>query len=120
MNLAQNVASVAQHSLLAELPDIIIATPARASLSLDSSTLSFDNLIFLIIDEADLILSYGYDEDLRALAKCIPQGVQKCFMSATMSGEVKKLEGLLCCRPVVLELDGPSDHDGRISQHVVK
>ena len=49
-----------QRSLRANSPDIIIATPARAALNLNTDVLSFDNLnlFHLVIDEADVDLSY--------------------------------------------------------------
>lgn len=73
-----------------------------------------------MIDEADLVLSYGYEEDLKSLAEAIPKGVQKILMSATLSAEVETLKRLFCQNPVVLELDEGGDEDGGISQFVVK
>lgn len=73
-----------------------------------------------MIDEADLVLSYGYEEDLLSLSEAIPKGVQKILMSATLSAEVETLKGLFCQNPVVLELDEGEAEDGGISQFVVK
>lgn len=107
-------------SLLADSPDIVIATPARASANLNSSALSLDNLAHLVIDEADLVLSYGYDNDLQNVAKIMPKGVQTILMSATLTSEVETLKGLFCRNPVVLELEeGEIDGEG-ISQYVMK
>ena len=39
----------------------------------------------LVIDEADLILSYGYDEDMKAVLGFLPPIYQSYLMSATMS-----------------------------------
>lgn len=73
-----------------------------------------------MIDEADLVLSYGYEEDLQSLAEAIPKEVQKILMSATLSVDVETLKGLFCQNPVVLKLDEGRDEDGGISQFVVK
>jgi ATP-dependent RNA helicase DDX56/DBP9 len=82
--------------------------------------LSLEKLEHLVIDEADLVLSYGYDEDLQNVAKLIPKGVQTILMSATLTSEVDTLKGLFCRDPVVLELDeAEKDGDG-VSQYVVK
>lgn len=120
LNLAQKVSESVQRSLLAELPDIIVATPSRISLNLGTSALSLDTLTHLVIDEADLVLSYGYEEDLNSLAKTIPQGVQKILMSATLSVEVETLRTLFCRSPIVLELDEVGSESEDISQFIVR
>ena len=109
-----------QRSLLAEAPDIVIATPARASLYLQSSSFSVDQLTHLVIDEADLILSYGHDEDLQVISEAVPQGVQTILMSATLSTEVDTLKGLFCRDPVVLNLQEAVEDSGGVSQYTVK
>lgn len=66
------------------------------------------------------MLSYGYEEDLQALAKAIPEGAQKFLMSATLSAEVETLKGLFCRNPAILELDETEDDGGGVSQFIVK
>ena len=107
-------------SLLADSPDIVVATPARASVALNTSALSLDNLTHLVIDEADLVLSYGYDEDLKSLVKSIPKGVQTSLMSATLSADVEEVKGLFCRDPSVLELDEAQSDGADLAQYVVK
>jgi ATP-dependent RNA helicase DDX56/DBP9 len=82
--------------------------------------LSLEKLEHLVIDEADLVLSYGYDEDLQNVAKLIPKGVQTILMSATLTSEVDTLKGLFCRDPVVLELDEAEKEGDGVSQYVVK
>ncbi len=104
INLTQKVSDAVHRSLLADSPDIVIATPARASVNLNSSALSIDHLAHLVIDEADLVLSYGYDEDLQNVAKIMPKGVQTILTSATLTSEVETLKGLFCRNPEILTL----------------
>ena len=73
-----------------------------------------------MIDEADLVLSYGYDEDLQNIEKAIPKGTQATLMSATMTAEVETLKGRFCHDPVILELDETKEDSGGITQYVVK
>lgn len=120
VNLTQRVSDAVQRSLLADSPDIIIATPARAASSLDNSTVSLEGLSHLVIDEADLVLSYGYEDDLQNVAKIMPKGVQTMLMSATLTTEVETLKGLFCRNPVVLELEEVEDEGEGVSQYVVK
>ena len=109
-----------QRSLLAEGPDIVITTPARASLYLQSSAFSVEKLAHLVIDEADLILSYGHDDDLRVIAEAVPKGVQTILMSATLSTEVDTLKGLFCRAPAILDIDETPDEGGGVSQYTVR
>lgn len=119
INLTQKVPEAVQRSLLADRPDIVVATPARASVNISTSALSVDSLRHLVIDEADLVLSYGYDQDLETVAKAIPQGVQTFLMSATLTTETETLKGLFCRNPAVLEFEEAAE-ESRISQYVVK
>lgn len=109
-----------QRSLLAEAPDIVIATPARASLYLQSLAFSVEKLAHLVIDEADLILSYGHDDDLRVIAEAVPRGVQTFLMSATLSTEVDTLKGLFCRDPAVLNFEETVNDGGGVSQYTVR
>lgn len=108
-------------SLLADNPDIVIATPSRALGLLQSKvntsnqnlffpsnnhpkTLSLPSLESLVIDEADLILSYGHDEDIRNIfsGSFLPKVYQSFLMSATMTEDVEMLKGLALRNPVCL------------------
>ncbi|PBP26687.1 putative ATP-dependent RNA helicase dbp9 [Diplocarpon rosae] len=120
VNLTQKVSDAVQRSLLADSPDIVIATPARASINLNTAAFSLENLAHLVIDEADLVLSYGYDEDLQNVAKVMPKGVQTILMSATLTTEVETLKGLFCRNPVVLKLEEAEAEGEGVSQFVVK
>jgi ATP-dependent RNA helicase DDX56/DBP9 len=120
INLTKKVSDAVQRSLLADSPDIVIATPARAYANLKSSALSLENLAHFIIDEADLVLSYGYDEDLQHVANMMPRGVQTILMSATLTSEVETLKGLFCRDPVILELDETEEEGEGVSQYIVK
>ena len=55
-----------------------------------------------MIDEADLILSYGHDEDVKAIFEggFLPKVYQSFLMSATMTEDVDVLKGLALRNPV--------------------
>jgi len=105
---------------LVDVPDIIVATPSRANTLVNASVLKLDELLHLVVDEADLVLSYGHDEDLQSLAKVIPPGVQTILMSATIRAEVEDLKKLFCHDPAILELDEEEKDDSKLNQYVVK
>jgi superfamily II DNA/RNA helicase len=64
--------------------------------------LSISLLDSLVIDEADLILSYGHDEDVRQIfsGSFLPKVYQSFLMSATMTEDVELLKGLALRSPV--------------------
>ncbi|KAL5333241.1 P-loop containing nucleoside triphosphate hydrolase protein [Aspergillus crustosus] len=120
VNLTQKVSDAVQRSMLADYPDIVVSTPSRVIANLGTSALALDNLAHLVIDEADVVLSFGYEEDINALSKAIPRGVQTFLMSATLTAEVDTLKGLFCRNPVILKLEEKDDQGAGVSQFVVK
>lgn len=119
-NLTRKEDDNVQRARLAGSPDIVVATPGRVVHNLNSSALSLASLAHLVIDEADLILSYDYKEDLESISKAIPQGVQSFLMSATLGDEVEQLKGLFCRDPVVLQLEEEEKDSEDVSQYVVR
>ncbi|RFU30627.1 hypothetical protein B7463_g5729, partial [Scytalidium lignicola] len=119
VNLTEKVSQDVQRSILSDVPDIIVATPARAALNLNTEALSFDNLTHLVIDEADLVLSYGYDDDLKNISKSLPKNCQNFLVSATLTEEVDTLKGLFCRDPVILQLEEPEENGEGVTQYVV-
>jgi ATP-dependent RNA helicase DDX56/DBP9 len=81
-------------------------------------------LDYLVIDEADLILSYGHSsDDIRALlsgANGLPKVYQSFLMSATLTGEVEELKGVVLKNPVVLKLEEDDSELTNLSQFMVK
>ncbi|KAJ5093542.1 ATP-dependent RNA helicase dbp9 [Penicillium angulare] len=120
VNLTQKVSDAVQRTLLADFPDLIISTPTRVLANVNNSALSLEKLTHLVIDEADLVLSYGYDEDINTLSKAIPRGVQTFLMSATLTSEVDTLKSLFCRSPVILKLEDKEEKGAGVSQFVVK
>jgi ATP-dependent RNA helicase DDX56/DBP9 len=64
----------AMRQSLATRPDVVIATPAKILAHLKDTTLKppvdlKNSLELLVIDEADLLLSFGYEEEVKSLVK---------------------------------------------------
>lgn len=89
-------------------PDIVVATPACIATCLSKNILQpsslEESLSTLVLDEADLLLSYGYEEDLKSLVHHIPRRCQCILMSATSSADVEKIKKLVLHSPVILTL----------------
>lgn len=113
-----------QRLQLADKPDIVVATPSRALAHLRSKALDISKLECLIIDEADLILSYGHSsDDIRSILAGpwdLPTTYQSFLMSATMTGEVEELQGMVLRDPVVLLLNDEEDQSVNLTQYAVR
>lgn len=84
---------------------IVVATPGRVAELIRTGVQALgDQLSFMALDEADLLLSYGYEQDMDAIAPCVPRSCQCMLVSATTSDDVLKLTKLVLTNPVSLDL----------------
>lgn len=120
VNLTQRISDAVLLALLQDAPDILVSTPARAIQNLNKGSISLQGLTHLVIDEADLVLSYGYENDIDALAQAIPRRVQTILMSATLTTEVDTLKGMLCTEPAILKVEEKEEEGQDLVQYVVR
>lgn len=116
VQLTSNMPASDLRNALAGPPDILVSTPSCVAKSLSVGVLKSesinDSLEILVLDEADLLLSFGYEEDLKALTALVPRRCQCLLMSATSSADVDKLKKLVLHNPYVLtlpEVEGVKD-----------
>ena len=118
-NLTRKEDDRVQKARLAEHPDIIVATPMRVAVHLTAGSLHADSLTHLVLDEADLVLSYGYDDDLQTISHALPKGIQSLFLSATLSEEIDTLKKLFSSDPVIVALDD-EERASDLTQYIVR
>lgn len=59
-----------QKALLLDKPDIVVATPSRALAHLKAGNMKLkQDLAVLVVDEADLIFSFGYESEIKELLR---------------------------------------------------
>ncbi|KAJ6678659.1 ATP-DEPENDENT RNA HELICASE DDX56-RELATED [Salix viminalis] len=116
VQLTSNMPASDMRNALAGPPDILVSTPSCVAKSLSVGVLKSeavnDSLEILVLDEADLLLSFGYEEDLKTLSALVPRRCQCLLMSATSSADVDKLKKLILHNPYVLtlpEVEGVKD-----------
>ncbi|VAH94766.1 unnamed protein product [Triticum turgidum subsp. durum] len=89
-------------------PNILVTTPACVAACISKGIVQGssikESLSMMILDEADLLLSYRCEDDLKALVPHIPRSCQSILMSATSSPDIDKLTKLLLHNPFVLTL----------------
>ncbi|XP_031388510.1 DEAD-box ATP-dependent RNA helicase 16 [Punica granatum] len=113
VQLTSSMAASDLRTALGGPPDILVSTPGCIPKCLSIGVLQpssiSEALQILILDEADLLLSYGYEDDLRALTAHIPRRCQCLLMSATSSADVDKLKKLILHNPYILTLPEVKD-----------
>ncbi|CAG9125790.1 unnamed protein product [Plutella xylostella] len=97
-----------QKSLLANKPDIVVSTPSKAITHIKSNNMRLkDDLAMLVVDEADLIFSFGYEDEVKELLGFLPKIYQSVLASATLSDDVLSLKKIVLRNPVTLKLEEP-------------
>jgi ATP-dependent RNA helicase DDX56/DBP9 len=100
-----------QEAMLRDRPDVVVATPGGLVDHVKGGRLDLKRSVeMLVVDEADLILSFGYSNDITEIMKSLPKTCQGFLMSATLSPELNKLKHVVLHSPAVLKLE--EDDDG--------
>lgn len=86
-------------------PDIIVSTPAKLVFQLKSGKIDLSQAKMMIMDEADLVLSFGYADDIQTITSKMPKIFQGLLMSATLSPELDKFKRVVLHNPAVLKLE---------------
>lgn len=73
-----------QRRALRDGVDIVIATPGRLIAHLLSGAVRFDEVRFLVLDEADRMLDMGFKDDIHQIVRDLPEDRQTVMFSATM------------------------------------
>lgn len=77
-----------QISELNQGPQIVVGTPGRALDLINRRKLVVDNIRWLVLDEADEMLSMGFKDELDAILATTPSTKQTLLFSATMPEEM--------------------------------
>ncbi len=80
-----------QISALRDKPQIIVATPGRLMDHLKRKKIFLSSLTTVVLDEADEMLNMGFRDDIEAILKNVPDGVQTAMFSATLSPEILEI-----------------------------
>ena len=98
-------------------PHVIIGTPGRMLDHLQKGNIVPAGVRCLVIDEFDKSLELGFQQEMAAVAECLPAGVRKVLLSATDSDKIPHFIGDLS-RATRLDFRG-DEAAGRIEHYVV-
>jgi len=91
--------------------NIIVATPGKLISHLKMGYVQFDDIKYLILDEADKMLDMGFYEDIMKIISYIPKKRQTLMFSATMPPKIRKLASQILQNPkeINIELSKPAE-----------
>ncbi|GMI28941.1 hypothetical protein TrCOL_g12314 [Triparma columacea] len=99
---------ISQAIALARKPHIIVATPGRLVDHLENTKgFNLRQLKYLVMDEADRMLSMDFEEELNKILGEIPdstEGRRTMLFSATMTSKVEKLQRASLSDPIRVEV----------------
>ncbi|SCU84111.1 LAMI_0C06282g1_1 [Lachancea mirantina] len=126
LNLSSGLSDQVLTSFLLDKPEVLISTPAKLVQALDTkkNAFSIGSLKFLVIDEVDLVLTFGYHSDLTEISRYLPlkKNLQTFLMSATLNDDIQDLKEKFCRSPAILKIneDEVSKDQTKLAQYYVR
>ncbi|TGD79971.1 DEAD/DEAH box helicase [Hymenobacter wooponensis] len=84
--------------------DIIIATPGRLIAHMQMGYVKFDQLKYLVLDEADKMMDMGFSDDILNIVRQLPKQRQTLLFSATMPNKIREFSRQILSEPDEIRL----------------
>ncbi|WP_425554016.1 DEAD/DEAH box helicase [Hymenobacter antarcticus] len=84
--------------------DIIIATPGRLIAHLQMGYVKFDQIKYLVLDEADKMMDMGFSDDIFNIVRQLPTNRQTLLFSATMPTKIRDFSQQILKNPEEIRL----------------
>ncbi|MCQ4086392.1 DEAD/DEAH box helicase [Saccharibacillus sp. JS10] len=88
---------------------VIVGTPGRVMDHIEKDTIDLERIKYLVIDEADEMLSMGFIEQLEKIIRELPTERVTMLFSATLPQDVERLCHRYMNDPVDIEIGSPGD-----------
>jgi ATP-dependent RNA helicase DeaD len=85
-------------------PQIVVGTPGRVLDLINKGKLKVHAINWLVLDEADEMLSMGFKDDLDAILSTTPDTKQTFLFSATMPNEIKHIASSYMKNPATISV----------------
>ncbi|WP_036555143.1 DEAD/DEAH box helicase [Nocardioides insulae] len=95
---------------------VVVGTPGRIMDHLDKGTLDLSRLRFLVLDEADEMLSMGFAEDIETILADTPATKQVALFSATMPRQIRRLSQQYLNEPEEITVKSKAATNANITQ----
>jgi ATP-dependent RNA helicase DeaD len=101
-------------------PQIVVGTPGRVMDLIRRGWLQLSDTRYVVLDEADEMLSLGFMEDVEWILKKTPSGRQTLLFSATMPAPIRKLADRYLYEPVHVKVESATLTVETIDQVIVE
>ena len=99
---------------------VVVGTPGRVIDHLERGTLDLSRLDYLVLDEADEMLTMGFAEDVERILSETPEYKQVALFSATMPSAIRKLTTKYLHDPVEITFKAKTATAENISQRYIQ
>ena len=96
--------------------NILIATPGRLLELVSVNAVHLSSLKIVVLDEADKILTAGFEKEMDQVFALLPKHRQNLLFSATLNEKIHSLEKVLLHDPVVIKREDETDSIDLIQQ----
>lgn len=103
---------------ISPVADIVVGTPAAIAKAIEGAKSKvFSEVDCVVVDEADLVLSYGYTKDAETVLEKIPRTAQAMLLSATLEVEgMESFKKVILRRPLTIKVTSDEDmKDGELA-----
>lgn len=97
---------------------LVVGTPGRVIDLLDRGDLRLDQVRWVVLDEADEMLSMGFIDDVKKILQQAPKERQTACFSATMPRPIRDLINNFLKSPITVTVEQPKATPSRIEQRV--
>ena len=108
-----------QSSILRRGVDVVCCTPGRMNDHIRNGRLVLDNIRLVILDEADLILTPQFRDQIEDMLETVPEEKQMMLFSATMPPDVRHLTRMYMNDPVTVDLSPTGNRVPKSIEHLV-
>ncbi|BFM38643.1 DEAD/DEAH box helicase [Synechocystis sp. LKSZ1] len=97
---------------------IVVGTPGRVIDLIERKKLILDTVNWVVLDEADEMLSMGFIDDVKTILKKTPESRQTACFSATMPREIRELVNQFLKEPALVTVTQTQTTPTRIEQQL--
>ena len=108
-----------QEEELYEKTHIVVGTPGRVLDHINRETLMLDNIKYLIIDEADKMLSMGFVKQVENILKMLPSNRLTMIFSATLPRSIEELCRNYMNNPTNIEVESTGITTATIEHYLI-
>lgn len=105
-----------QKSQLRQRVHVVVGTPGRTIDHIESGSLDLSKIKYVVIDEADEMLSMGFIDQIQSILRKLPKKKNMLLFSATMPEKIIEIGNKYMKNPIDVEIEDKNSNNDRIDQ----